>query len=306
MTTFAAVFRTHVWDSDISRMAARAKQCCGSGTFVIATDESKGPLSVSPYPKLSHTDDFSSYSLPNVPPEKVLWWNADYVLYLARRNLPDYDYYVMLEYDVFLNCDLPSIIERCAAGGIDLVARDIRPIADNHWSRPSIIEMSADPWWALIPFLILSARAVDALMHKRQEIAGQLREVKISNWPYCETFIPTAIKQSPGMGVADASRFVNADLLRWRPFLSTRDPLLDRDRPNSVAHPVMIGQRFIKAFLSSEPPGSHLLADGQLRMELRRENLSDLQSIFGDSFSPSTDPNVVEQPSADVVKVVVA
>jgi predicted O-methyltransferase YrrM len=293
MIRFAAIFRTHVWDSDISEMAARAERCCGTGTFVIATDESKGPLSVGRFSKLSHTEDFSSYSLPSIPPDKVLWWNADYVLYLARRSLPDYDYYAMLEYDVHMNCDLPSIIEQCANAGIDLVARYLRPIEANHWSRPSIIEMSEDPWWALIPFVILSARAVDALLQRRQDIAVQLKEGKLRTWPYCETFIPTVIKHSPGMSLADASQFVNADMLRWRPFLSSRDPLLDR--PNSVAHPVMSGQRFIRAFLSYEPPGSHLMTDGQLRTELQHENLSDLRSVLGDTFSPPTAPKSASQ-----------
>ena len=95
------------------------------------------------------------------------------------------------------------------------------------------------------------------------------------------------------MSLADASQFVNADMLRWRPFLSSRDPLLDR--PNSVAHPVMSGQRFIRAFLSYEPPGSHLMTDGQLRTELQHENLSDLRSVLGDTFSPPTAPKSASQ-----------
>jgi hypothetical protein len=287
MTKFTAIFRSHVWDSGIAAMASRARRCCGSGGFVVAADETNGPLSVEPFSKLSHTDDFASQGLPNLPRDQVLWWNADYVLYLVRREFPENDYYVMLEYDVFVNCDLAGVVEQCAAGGIDLIARDLKPIDEDHWSRPSISEFTKDAWWALIPFLIVSARAVDALLQTRLALAERWRRGDIREWPYCETFIPTVIQQRPDLRSADASHFVDSALLRFRPFLSTRDPALGQ--PDLVAHPVMTGERFVKAFIAHEPPGSHLLSDGRLRRELRGEDLADLRSVLGDGFAPRTD-----------------
>ena len=95
-------------------MAERARACCASGKFVVATDETNGPLPLEMFDTLPHTDDFSDYGLPSFPSDKVLWWNADYPLYAARRAMPDHDYYVMFEYDVFLNCDVDRIIAQFA------------------------------------------------------------------------------------------------------------------------------------------------------------------------------------------------
>src|SRR5580658_1781349 len=123
--SYVMLLRTHLWSSTIAALAERARTAAPAGEFVVTADETRGALEVGGFKKLSHTNDFSSFSLPSLPRDRVLWWNADYVLYAARKALPDFDYYVMLEYDVSVNCNVDEMIARCAAKGIDLVAHDL-------------------------------------------------------------------------------------------------------------------------------------------------------------------------------------
>src|SRR5580704_9229405 len=134
MASYATIFRTHVWDSGITQIAEQARSCCAAGEFIVAADETRNPLRIEGFTKLSHTEDFSTFGLPRRPTERMLWWNGDYVLYAARAAYPGQDYYVMLEFDVFLSCDIGRVIAQCAEGGIDLLVHDLRRVfADNSW-----------------------------------------------------------------------------------------------------------------------------------------------------------------------------
>ena len=300
MPSYAVIFRTHVWDDGIAGLARRARACCGSGSFAIAADESNGPLQLDDFVKISHTGDFSDYGLPNTPDGHVLWWNADYVLYAAQRSLPGYDYYVMLEYDVLMNCDLDRMIEQCASNNVDLVAQDIRRIASgDHWSGASASEMGPDLWWALIPLVIVSARAIDVMLQTRRTLAAELAAGRISHWPYCEPFLPTAIAQEPSTTTWPLDRLVDSHMLQFRPVINVRDPRLALSE--IVAHPVMSGARFIKAFIAHNPPGSHHMTDGRLRAELQQERFDDLRAALGDQLRVEPNPDGTWSVASSVV-----
>ena len=287
--SYAAIFRTHVWDEGVRDMAERARACCGSGRFVVAADETRSPLQVGTFEKLSHTDDFSDYGLPSVPADKVLWWNADYPLYAARRALPDSDYYVMFEYDVFLNCDVDRMVRQCAENKVDFVGSFMSPIGADHFFAESASAMVGDLWWAFIPFTIVSGRAIDEMLQIRQTLAAKLATEQISQWPYCEAFMPTVVAQRTEFISWGLDRLIDTSLLAGRPFISIRDPRLSK--AEFIAHPVMSGQRFIKALISEQPPGSHYMSDGRLRPELQHEILDDLRAVFGDQIQNQRNPD---------------
>jgi hypothetical protein len=196
----------------------------------------------------------------------------------------------MLEYDVLLNCDVDRMIADCYENSVDFVAQGIRPIGPNdHWSSASASEMGSDLWFALIPFVIVSSRAVDKMLKARLTLAAKLATGEISNWPYCEAFLPTAVAQLPGSTSWSIDRLVDSTLLRFRPCFSIRDPRLLKTE--SLAHPVMSGVRFIKAFIDHNPPGSYYMADGRLHPELQSEKLEDLQAVLGDQVRNQRNPD---------------
>ena len=292
VASYTVLLRAHVWDAEIAEMANNTRKFCRGGDFFVAADETNGPLAVQPFHKISHTEDFSHLSLPQHPKGRVLWWNADYVLFAAMRDLPGYDYYVMIEYDTFVTCDVESIIATCAAEKIDFVAHAIKPIAEDHWSRASVSDMPEPHWWALLPFLVLSARALDVLLRARQSMAAELHAGRLRRWPYCEPFIPTVIKHHPELGTATLDMFADVSLLRFRPFVSVRDPRLNQ--PGLVAHPVLSGKRYIAAALSRLPAGVQANHAGQLRPEFRYEKMEDLADVFSE---PSAETAALPPPS---------
>jgi hypothetical protein len=279
MTTYLFIFRTHVWDENIAAVASQARRCAASAAFLVAADESRGPMDVAPFFKLPYTADFGKFGLPLTPVGRVLWWNADYALYLIRDQLPGFDFYVMSEYDVFVDQDIDDMIHRCSRESIDLVFHGCAPTTPgSHWAHATIEGAAPASYHAFIPFLIVSARAVDELLSARQALARRFHEGEISAWPYCEAFIPT-FALTLGLKTAEVSEFTDASLLRFRPFLSVKDQRLKRG--NLIAHPVVGGRRFVAAFASDGPPGSHVMTDGFPRRELEAEDLGDIRGVFG-------------------------
>lgn len=260
MSTYTVVFLTDSWDAGISKIAQRARACCGNGQFVVVADEAKSTYSVDPHIKLSHDDPSCSLSLPRSPTDRCHSWNADYALYLTRRRHAKSDYYVLLENDVLLNCDLDRIIARCEQERIDLSAHGLHRVSETHWSRTFIRDIPADPWIVLVSCMILSCRAIDLLQETRSLMAIGFREGRIQHWPHCETFIPTVIAQHGDMVISDLKDFVRTDLFRSLPPYNFDDAILCQS--NIVAHPVLSGRRFVEAILSSDPTGDALRSEG--------------------------------------------
>jgi len=281
LALYLTAFRTHVWDEHVAKVAGLARASSRSGAFVVTADETRGPLDVAPFFKLPHTDDFTSLSLPNTPEGRSLWWNADYMLYLLRQRYPGFDYYILIEYDAFVNCDFDAIIAECAARRIDMAMHALQRIwQGSHWAYPSVHEISEDgkAWQALIPVVIISGKAIDALYNYRLELAERLAQKTLKEWPYCEAVLPTAAFRI-GLKVEEFSQFVDTSLLRFRPFLSLNDARLRKDQ--LFAHPVMGGRRYVKAFIDSIPKGAHLMTDGYLCPELEPEDPADLAAVLG-------------------------
>lgn len=278
------IFRTHVWDRHVAEMAEIARRSTRSGVFVIAADETKEILPIRDFYKYSHNSDFSGFHLPSVPNGRVLWWNADYPLYTIWKQYPCFDYYIMIEYDTFVNCDLDAVISKCVDRNLDLVVHQLQQISrDSHWSYLSVSELGDPLWQALIPFLIFSNRAVEMMFETRQALARQYQIGGIRHWPYCEAFLPSvAIKR--GLNVGSVSDLVDSSLLRFRPFLNIRDVRLGA--VERVAHPVLGGRRFVAALVAGEPKGAHLLSDGFLRPELEGEDPADIEAVLGAEAKP--------------------
>jgi len=63
--------------------------------------------------------------MPNFPAGQVLWYNADYPLYVLRRQFPDAACFAMIEYDVAVNVDIAEVMRRAITENIDLIAHEL-------------------------------------------------------------------------------------------------------------------------------------------------------------------------------------
>jgi hypothetical protein len=292
--SYLNVFRTHVWDRHVAYMARRSRDCGRSGAFLVAADESNGEIPVAEFAKFSHTTDFSHLGLPAIPSDCVLWWNADYPLFAIWRQYPNFDYYIMSEYDTFINCNLDHVIASCAERAVDLVVHELQPIHEGlHWTYPFVRELGADAWHALIPFTILSRGLIERLFQARRRLAERLRAGEIETWPYCEAFIPTIAKLHK-LNIASVAEFVDTRYLRFRPFLNLRDDRLYEQE--CVAHPVLGGSRFVAAFSRARGGEGHVWTDGCLCPELEREAPEDIVEALG-AVPPRFDPTDAPRPA---------
>ena len=217
------------------------------------------------FTKISHDDDFSAFGLPNFPPENVLWYNADYPLYVLRRALPEATHYAMVEYDVAVNVDVPTILRDARQRNLDLIAHHIR-IADPSWGWSKTIDKDFDqPMRAFIPFLVISARAIDVLLAARLEIAQGRALTEQDDWPFCEGFIASVLAKN-GMQMAELVNYADLTNFGHAGHRNVQDPAVSQF--GTICHPVVEPESFIRRRLAEATPGMIFDPDSALLQEL--------------------------------------
>lgn len=233
--TFVVAFRTHLWSPLIADMALRLEAMAASCRFVIVADMTVSQLPIRQFETISHNDDFSAFGLPSFPSKQVLWYNADYPLYLLAKRFPNTSHFAMVEYDVGVNLPLFPILSEARSKRLDLIAHYIHA-ADPHWEwTPLIKSHFMNPFQAFLPFMIISARAVQKLLKRRLATpSSNLKE--FSDWPFCEAFIPSALFEMDEVRTEELSVF--ADLKHY-----TLDATLHPNNPlarkaGSIVHKI--------------------------------------------------------------------
>ncbi len=278
--SYVAAFRVHRWDQDIAGLAERFFAAFPpAARKVVIADETRGPIDV-PYEKVSHTERTGeSLGLPTYPPGDVLWYCGDYALYFLVAALPDYDHYVLSEYDVAVNLSLEPMMAEAAWRPIDIMLQDIQPSTPD-WDWHEIgSKVFPQPWRCLMFFMVASRRAAQALLQVRQVQAAAFASGELQVWPYCETFIPSVLKAMPDMQFEEVGAFVEASALRFRPRMSCSDPRTSA--PGSMAHPVLGSTQFIPAMLKDRPPGEYFEADTELSTGFKHERFEDFVEPLG-------------------------
>jgi len=247
----AVLYRTHVWDAAIASLAQRVRDASAGADFFVLADETNGPLPIEDFAKFSHAaGDFAPIGLADESGGgNLLWYNGDYPLYRFLVVHPDYDIYVMVEFDVVATRSLAEIGRIAHAQAIDLIAHSIVP-APAEW-----------PWHAtgrslypavhraLIPLLFLSHRALAHLFERRLDLSRRFRAREIAAWPYCEAFVPSEIVGAGRFNVRELAEFGDCSRLDWWP------PMLDREaaavQHPAFMHPVLDQRRYVDAWRRS-------------------------------------------------------
>jgi len=124
-------------------------------------------------------------------PDDFTWRCGDYGLYLARKTMPDFERFWLVEHDVLITAPQAFFPAFDSDPEPDLVATYYRP-ADKSWFWTRHVEgRNVRPYRCMFPVVSISARAVDALLAKRVEHASQARRRNL--WPNDEGFVATAL-----------------------------------------------------------------------------------------------------------------
>lgn len=194
----ALLVRTHVVNDKLFDLLDVLNQSRRYDLFVSA-DESGGGLAVPGYDKLPHTVDTCAQFGLSTQHEQLLWHCGDYPLYFAAADLPDYDYYAMIEYDVDLVRKSPLVVEglisRLRHSGnrsADLVSQHTNR-AWPHWPWAKAASRLFSPVYTtgIFAFVIASKRALNHLLELRRQEARS--GVTGDDIVHCEAFCGSAL-----------------------------------------------------------------------------------------------------------------
>jgi hypothetical protein len=286
--TYVAAFRAYSWDEDIETIAKRFFANCPGGRHVVLLDETKGPIDIGPYEKISHTIDTSEYQLKAYPKDFYsLWFNCDYGIYILRARMPGYDYYILSESDLAVNLCLDPVIEDVRRKQIDFVARDFCP-AEPEWGfYPNASKAFRNPWKVYLFFMIVSARAADFLHEKRVDFAERFDQGEVTGWPFCEAWVPSTLREHDGMRLADIEDYALVDNLRYRPRVSLNDPAANK--PGSLVHSVIGPTNIVSVLIDEYGAEEYFRPQSRMRWILRHDPLDAVLAAVRAAFLRNND-----------------
>jgi hypothetical protein len=248
--TYAIVFKPFYYDRDVDRHLGRLVGRTKDGHLYVVVDQTRqkvGEFSHGYRVNMTETD-LAEKGYAAFPQGRVFWYNADYPLYHLHDFVPDYDYYVMVEYDAVVFCDLDALVRAAAATRTDLVAQRVEtPAADWRWTescRDAFPQGGVDP--RMLCFAVFSRRAVMALKATRLAQSADWRRGAMQQWPIAEGFVGSELRRH-GMRVRDLHQFGKLSQYDvWPPVHPWQLPFL---RDQAVVHPVLTGKRYMRAML---------------------------------------------------------
>ena len=130
--------------------------------------------------------------------DRLLWWCGDFPFYFALLDVPDYQFYVMIEYDVYLTDQDATLLNALADalvsekhGRVDgLVTRLRRETPQkDHRLYASAFAQFDTTYSSFFPFVALSKPAASYLYAQRKLEALLRPEAAV----HCEAFVPSQL-----------------------------------------------------------------------------------------------------------------
>ena len=281
----ATVFRTHFWDGFAQRQFDRLLAVSGGTDVVVLVDETSGPVTV-PHDRVVRVTENTllAMGLPRAGQGNLLWFNGDYPLYAVRQQLPDYDTYLQIEYDVVINQPLAPLIAKAAADGADYVGLTKGEAAEDWFWRGSCEGVYApeEVRHQLICLSLFSGKALTYLFNRRLAQAALLAKGTLQAWPFCEGFIPTELILG-GFACRELSDFGDtAAYDHWPPYLEADAGTL---AAFAFVHPVLDQPRYVASLHKYHIGlGGYLNPASLFHRKLRRLPSRDYIEVLAKSF----------------------
>jgi hypothetical protein len=286
MPNTIVLFRTHMWNEEICFIARRLAAMCIGLDFAILADETKNQFDTYPFEKISHTSDFSSFNLLKFlgddGPMNMMWYCADYAHIFARREKPNYDYYIFAENDLICTEDMSAILKKVADRKIDYVAHANRDCPTNIGYYQTLRYVDGDPKWAFAPFSIYSARAIDHVYESRIYYYDKVKDISDARHPCGEVFVPTCLQSLPNYKYAEISEFVNLIHYECRNTVSIADPICDV--LHTIVHPVKSGETCVMKIIEESGIENVLRGSPEVRRKFQFIKPELIRSTIGKLF----------------------
>ena len=243
--TFLVMFRTHLWNDTVQRSFDRFLSKTKGGDICILADETQRQVDCPEWYKIPHTaTHFEQAGLVAFPPGGVMWYNGDYPLYSGLEAYPDYDYYIMAEYDVIVNVGLDAVISQLQRTGGDAVAHSVMAArADWPWTETAR-DVYETVYGSINAFFIISNRAARHLYTRRLDLSQKLSAGEISRWPYCEAYIASELLDA-GFQIRELAEFGSAEYFNWWPPIEEHCATSEFSH-EAFLHPVLAGKDYAR------------------------------------------------------------
>jgi hypothetical protein len=194
----AVLLRSHLKHSQKALQLARQLSSVTGWDFHFAVDETNGPIDVASFSKVAHTlQSCQAMGLFTGRPRAMSYF-GDYPFYATITQIPDYDFYLMIEYDVALAEGSSDYFHRLAGmlishelADLDFLGTNHRPLNPERRQRPHRFERS---FKSIFPIAGLSRRAIRHLYEKRLEEATLPALSDGQHHVYCEVFVPSTLE----------------------------------------------------------------------------------------------------------------
>ena len=248
---YAVLFKTHTWDAFDERQLRRLEPLCPGGDIFVFKDQTKAFHPVPPRYETLHASEAQceGLRLQREPMGQVFWYCNDYPTYFLFEAHPEYDYYVVIEYDVGCCISIDALVAEVMTRGVDCVAQPVKTqVADWHWAATgkTVYAPHQPLFGALFCFAVFSRAAVNLLLQRRRALTVQFQKGEIKNWPYGELFMATELAHH-GFNTRPLSEFANTDRYDWWPPSTERNLLAGAG--DAVLHPVLDDARYIASNL---------------------------------------------------------
>lgn len=265
------LFRTHTWDDFILRQYEKVRDSSPFDVVILANNTGGmcPPIDGLPFVTFEFSD-FEKMGLASGIKGDGTWYNADYPLYYYAKKFPDYDYYIIWEYDVVVRPNIGALMEQVVQHGHDVVAQRVDdPFHDCDYIysidgvySPSLVEKT------YFPLAVFSKKAVDELFARRLRLSKRLHSGEIKFWPHAELFMGTELRASE-LSVAQFSSYGAAK------FLSHYPPIFEEDlswmSQEQFIHPVLDAKRYVESVIRYEGrPERYLNPSSAFHKTLRR------------------------------------
>ena len=254
---YAVLFKCHFWDDFAQRQLERLKARAARADIFIFIDQTNGVVG-----EVGHDEervirateaDLEPLGLASYTQFSQFWFSADYALHILTRRQPDYDYFVMVEFDLVLNRDLDDIIDTIARDEVDFVSHPIPepPIEQFHWlyTAEGVYEMSEMRHW-LTCIAVFSNRAAHRLYERRVELSARYKAGEIPSWPMCELAIPTEMNIG-GFKMMPLGELGSLEFYQWTPpYDEASLPALES---GTFVHPLLDAKRFLTNIMRWHP-----------------------------------------------------
>lgn len=249
---YAVVFKAFFYDEFVRRRLDHVVRAAPSADVYLLIDETAGPTGPIDYaPVIRITEaEVAVQGFPHISVGSLFWYNADYPIYHFHALHPEYEHYVIIEYDAVPNRGIDALVQACAAQSIDLVGQPLATPVDSYFWTKSMTRFY--PRQAVRPFLVcavvLSRRAIEHLAARRIEQGKTYDLSDATEWPIGECFIATELGHA-GFSIRSLSAFGRLTKFDWwPPYHESELP----DLPGELfIHPVLIGRRYWRSFFKT-------------------------------------------------------